>query len=425
MPRTRRRRKRPARSGTIEYRGRRARIRWRDERGERHDLTVDRDLAERALAVRVGRVAHGEADVRPPPGLAPTIKVLGQAWLKERTVRSVSDDRSRWRNHIEPELGHLCPDEVTPAVLRRLITAKLARGKLHVRGKQTGRPTGEGLSPTTVGLLIKLLSVFFTDMVERGEARSNPCDKNHLARDTRRKIRSTHDPKTVPFLERLEDIRRVYLDLPEPVNVAFAVGALAGLRTGEIQALPWAHVDLARRRIHVQLTVPSKDNPKGVLKDNDSRIVLIQADLLPLLVEWKLRSTGLRVVPSMRPKRRYLDIHTIGKAIRATLERLGLMPVPWDKPWYQATRHTFASQWMLGGGDLAKLKEQMGHCSVTVTERYAHLSPHLFRSEDEQRIRVDLSAAAGTVLQMTDQGGPRPVPGPSAAMSTKGAVNTR
>jgi integrase len=404
-----RRRKRPTRTGTIEYRGRRARIRWRDERGERHDLTVDRDLAERALAVRIGRVAHGEADLRPPREMAPSLKTLGAAWLAERTNRSASDDRSRWKNHVEPELGHLCPDEVTPAVLRRFIAGKLAKGKLHVRGKKVGKPTGDGLSPTTVGLLVKLLSVFFTDMVERGEARSNPCDKNHMARDTRRRIRSIHDPKTVPFLERLEDIRAVFLDLPEPVNIAFAVGALAGLRTGEIQALPWTHVDLGRRRIHVQLTVPNKDNPTGRLKDDDSRIVLIQGDLLALLVEWKLRSSGPRVIPSLRPKRRYLDIHTIGKAIRASLERKGLMPIPWDKPWYQATRHTFASQWMLGGGDIAKLTQQMGHCSVTVTERYAHLSPHLFRADDEQRIRVDLSAATGTVLQMGDSG-PRVVP---------------
>lgn len=408
----RRPRKRTYGTGTIERRGRRARIRWRDEHGQRQVATVDAELAERALAIKVGRAAAGEAGVKAPAGAVPTIKVLGAEWLKTRTGRSAKDDRSRWRNHLEPELGHLRPDEVNQAALRRLITSKLAGGKLHVRGKKVGKPTGEGLSPTTVGLVIKLLSVFFNDLVVRGEAAFNPCEHKHLLPDTRRKIRSTHDPRTVPFLERLEDIRRVYLLLPEPVNVAFAIGALAGLRTSEIQALPWAHVDLGRRRIHVQVQVVTKRNPQGRLKDNDSRIVLIQADLLPILVAWKLRASGPRVVPPMRRGRRYLDVHTMGKEMRRVLGELELMAAPWDKPWYQATRHTFASQWMLGGGDLAKLKEQMGHCSVTVTERYAHLSPHLFRPEDEQRIRVDLSAASGTVLAMPDLGsrlGPAPV----------------
>ncbi len=47
-------------------------------------------------------------------------------------------------------------------------------------------------------------------------------------------------------------MRRIYLYLPEPVNVAFAIGALAGLRTGEVLALRWAQVDLETRRIHVR-----------------------------------------------------------------------------------------------------------------------------------------------------------------------------
>src|SRR6266852_5426473 len=41
--------------------------------------------------------------------------------------------------------------------------------------------------------------------------------------------------------------------------------------------------------------------------------------------------------------------------------------------WYEATRHTFASQWVLSGGSIEKLKEMLGHYSVVVTGRYAHL----------------------------------------------------
>src|SRR5438046_4080195 len=51
-----------------------------------------------------------------------------------------------------------------------------------------------------------------------------------------RLIRPTHDPKKTPFIERLDDVRRIFLALPEPLNVAYAIGALAGLRTGEVRA---------------------------------------------------------------------------------------------------------------------------------------------------------------------------------------------
>jgi integrase/recombinase XerD len=47
---------------------------------------------------------------------------------------------------------------------------------------------------------------------------------------------------------------------------------------------------------------------------------------------------------------------------------------------YQAGRHTFASQWVLSGNSIYRLKEIMGHSSVQVTERYAHLTNELTRS---------------------------------------------
>jgi len=74
--------------------------------------------------------------------------------------------------------------------------------------------------------------------------------------------------------------------------------------------------------------------------------------------------------------------------------------------WYQGTRHTYASQWVLAGGTLEKLKEAMGHSTVLVTERYAHLRGDVFTAADLGRVAVDLSAPSGKVLPMvrTDAG---------------------
>ncbi len=38
-------------------------------------------------------------------------------------------------------------------------------------------------------------------------------------------------------------------------------------------------------------------------------------------------------------------------------------------------RHTFASHYMMGGGDILSLQRILGHSSITMTMRYAHLSP--------------------------------------------------
>jgi hypothetical protein len=56
--------------------------------------------------------------------------------------------------------------------------------------------------------------------------------------------------------------------------------------------------------------------------------------------------------------------------------------------WYQATRHTFASHYMMAGGDLAKLQAELGHSHITTTQRYAKLSPELRTPKDRTLIQL-------------------------------------
>jgi hypothetical protein len=200
-------------------------------------------------------------------------------------------------------------------------------------------------------------------------------------------------PRTTPFIEKLTDVRRIYLALPEPLNVAYAIGAPAGLRTGEVFALPWQHVDVPARRIHVRESV------RGPLKDKDSRMVPILDALAPILKAWKLKSGGEgRIIPPLRCDGEKIDKHTPGTYLRAALTQLDLA-----RPglgWYEATRHTFASQWVMAGASIEKLKEILGHYSVVMTERYAHLRPDLFPKSDLGTIRVDLTQTDAEVVQL-------------------------
>jgi len=45
----------------------------------------------------------------------------------------------------------------------------------------------------------------------------------------------------------------------------------------------------------------------------------------------------------------------------------------------------------MAGGSIEKLKEILGHYSVIVTERYAHLLPDLFPASDPATISLDMS----------------------------------
>jgi integrase len=380
----RRKRRRTWGTGSIFERNGRYWIRWRENGQRRSKSFSSRETAEEALATYVRRVERGEATLPIEARNVPTLGELAKPWLDRRKAshRSWGDDCSRWKCHLEPAFGKLQPSQVDAAGIRKLVEEMIAKGA----------------SPATCERVVRLLSSMFTDLCERGEATSNPA--KGLPGATRRLLRSTHDPKTTPFVERMSDIGRIYRAFPEPVNLAYAIGAFAGLRLGEILGLRWSSVDLERRRIVVSEQL--QDGQIVRPKDLDSRVVPIVDSLLPVLKAAKLASGGAElVVQPMRDDGRHLDPHTTGKAIRKALAELNKAGAALPSmTWYQATRHTFASQWVINGGSIEKLRELMGHSTVLVTERYAHLRGDLFTAADLGRVAVDLTAPAGKVVPL-------------------------
>jgi integrase len=157
------------------------------------------------------------------------------------------------------------------------------------------------------------------------------------------------DAAKTPFIESMADVMRIYqaLRVKSPtVGTAYAVGALAGLRTSEVRALDWSHVDLERGAIHVQVQVgrrkgrdPKTWSPDGtqVLKDGESRVVPIQPSLAALLASWREVDGGKGLVfkPLRQGSRRFLDDHTMSAYLRDVLVDLKLARD--GLGWYEST----------------------------------------------------------------------------------------
>ena len=102
-----------------------------------------------------------------------------------------------------------------------------------------------------------------------------------------------------------------------------------------------------------------------------------------------------------------------GNYLRVALAQLELTQP--DLGWYEATRHTFASQWVLAGNSIEKLSAILGHYSIVMTERYAHLRPELFTRADLATIKIDLRPSGAKVGELghrmaTDPTNPTPTP---------------
>ena len=122
------------------------------------------------------------------------------------------------------------------------------------------------------------------------------------------------------------------------------------------------------------------------------------APLLARLVEHLAQRVAELVVQRLEPSLahsdpddRLLDVKEAAAHLRlrpSTLYKLsstGQITKLESLTWYQCTRHSFASHWVADGRPIERLREILGHSTVKVTERYAHLRPDLFSEEDTSR----------------------------------------
>src|SRR5207237_7112163 len=154
----------------------------------------------------------------------------------------------------------------------------------------------------------------------------------------------------------LEECQRLIASCIAPhIRALVGVALHSGMRLGEILNLRWYDLDFASGFILV------RDSKNG-----ESRHVPMDATLSALFRAYPHR-LGTDLVFSSSRGGRIVDVRT---GFLNSCNRVGLADLH-----FHDLRHTFASQFVMAGGDLYILKEILGHKSITMTQRYAHLSP--------------------------------------------------
>lgn len=128
-----------------------------------------------------------------------------------------------------------------------------------------------------------------------------------------------------------------------------------GMRSGEIRNLQWKDLDFDTGFLIV------RDSKNG-----QARHVPMDSTVSAVLRAWPHRSGSEYVFTNYMGGR----IGWLQTGFGNALARAGFTDLH-----FHDLRHTFASQWMMAGGDLYVLKAILGHKSIAMTQRYAHLSP--------------------------------------------------
>lgn len=343
-----------------------------------------REAAEQEEEHRVTQRKIERGELPPEVDLGRTLAQAVEAWfrsLEKRGSRSLRPYREFMRAQVLPSLGSVPVARMT---------------KNHVLRWRDECATR--YAPTTVNSALGCLSSAFSDFVDRGWVQLNPC----------RGVKTVEVPdraynwiRTVPEMERLllacqEDLRDM---------VAIALGT--GLRLDELLHLAWDDVDLRGRLLTIQR------GRQGTPKRGMRHVPILDA-VLPVLQARALRRAGsFLVFPTRTGKVRAKP--QVTKAYKGALKRAGAdLSLRWHD-----LRHTFASHWVLGGGDIFRLSRMLGHSSVRITQKtYAHLAPEAWQ-QDYHRVafRVPSEPAKLYELPRDERGrlmGKRAVSAPDA-----------
>jgi integrase len=173
----------------------------------------------------------------------------------------------------------------------------------------------------------------------------NPVTSVKLLKEPRQRLR---------FLEPEEE-DRLLAECAEPLRTIILVGTNCGLRLkSEALTLRWADVDVMRRT----LTVAA-----AYAKSGTSRMVLLNSVVLAALDRLQRISEFVFAKPNGKP------YHAI-RGFRAACQRAGLTGVT-----PHTLRHTFATRLVENGVDLRTVQELGGWATLSLIQRYAHVSP--------------------------------------------------
>jgi integrase len=167
-----------------------------------------------------------------------------------------------------------------------------------------------------------------------------------------------------------------------------------GMRLNELVGLQWDRVDLRRSIIRVTRTWCLKSKKlKDVTKGRKSRTIPINRSLAPVLAELRLRGHKPWVFCDADGNR--IESNTFTEQIfKPTCKRAGVKVIR-----FHDLRHTYASHFMMNGGDVFLLQQVLGHKDITTTQQYLHFAQE-FLQEAAEVVEFGLPQEGGDVVPL-------------------------
>jgi len=304
-------------------------------------------LEAEAFAARICRelALHGTLDHldeirKPEKPSVPTLATFAESWMRDYAVENKRSERRAkeaiLRVALRPAFGAWPLNEITAQRVQQFKREQLEKK----------------LSAKTINNRLTVLRRLLRSALEWGVIETVPL--------------ITPLKVTAPPFRYLsvDEVRRLANAASTPLIRAMVVcAAHTGLRLGELCGLSWDDIDFARRQLCVrrnfvdgELETPKTRRMRYVPLTPD---VVRELSALPRIGEAVFLFRGHRVI----------DV-TAEKWLHRAADTAGIQHLGWH-----VLRHTFASELVSRGVPLAVVRDLLGHTTIRMTEKYAHLAP--------------------------------------------------
>jgi len=309
--------------------------------GKRRSKVVESlDLAKKVEAkLKTESIENGMFNIQKSPMLS---DVWDQYLVWAKTNKKTwKEDQDRWEHHVEPHLKSMRMDNVTPrdieVVLEKMLGTKNRQGKPY--------------APQTVKHVLTLQKRVFNWAIRRDLYHGhNPCTKVKPPKFDNRVNQILSRKELTNLLSVLDS----WQNQRAALVVEFAL--YTGKRRGEILSLQWNDIDLENR----MMTFHGLNT-----KNYKNQTVPINGKAYEVLLAARKLSVCDAVFSSRKGPYSPNGFNSIWKRIK---RKAGISIR------FHDLRHTYASYLASSGKvDIYTLKELLGHSTIEMTQRYAHL----------------------------------------------------
>lgn len=310
-------------------------VRYRDIEGKQRERKAG---ATKALAQELERKILAERDLQKRFGYTKKKEITFSDWTKEyleriksRTKENTIEARYYYTKKMCENFGNKFLSELTESDFWEYV--KTTKGGIG-------------------GKTVRNYAVLFLGMLS--EAKDCGYDIAVIKLKFSKKVSSR-----VRYLSEDEAVRLLDNCKREKMKLLIKMALNTGMRKMEMLNLTWQNIDLKAKLIHIEES-----------KNGERRSIPINQSLLLELKKIPEKESGEKI---------FADLKNVDEYFRKIVKESNIKDFH-----FHDLRHTFASWLAIKGISLNTIKELLGHKSITMTQRYAHLSPDSRQNAVEQ-----------------------------------------